>query len=87
MRIRTAAPVVAACAFLLWNAIFDHVLTAFGDLYVVLAPALWNGGLEAPAAGWLGPGKTLAFWCATGITLLLVAGCMAALRLWTWVSS
>jgi hypothetical protein len=71
VRARTAA-ILAAGAFLAWNALFDHVLVVFGDLYVVVARAAAASGAYAPIAGWMGPAKALGIRIASGITLAAV---------------
>ncbi len=82
MRARTAGALLAAGLFLLWNAIFDHVLAVFGDLLVVLAPALAPYGLEIRLEDWMAPARALALWSATVVSLAALVAALAAAALW-----
>jgi hypothetical protein len=44
---RLPVVLVLAGTFLLWNAIYDHVLIVAGDLYIVVARVTASHGVEA----------------------------------------
>jgi hypothetical protein len=83
VRVRTVAVLVLAAGFLLWNAIYDHVVIVAGDLYVVVARVAASHGAEALIADWMGPARGVALWTASTITAAaLVAALALALLRW-----
>ncbi len=82
MRGRTAAVLVLTAAFLLWNAIYDHVLVVAADLYVVVARVAASHGAVALVADWMAPARAIALWTASTITAaaLLTAAALALIR-------
>jgi hypothetical protein len=78
LRARAATLVGLAAAFLLWNAVFDHVLVVFGDLYIILAPLVAPHGLRARIDDWMGPAKHVAVWAASTVTFAAVVAAAAA---------
>jgi hypothetical protein len=79
---RLPVVLVLAGAFLLWNAIYDHVLIVAGDLYIVVARVTASHGVEALIGDWLGPARALALAVASTIALaaLGAAASLALLR-------